>query len=203
MKSNKLLMSAALVGLSWYATIAEATTRSPKTVQAPWRCQVQFSAASEGAEVFGFGDYSIEGNGEFDCRHTGLLGAGKPKEVVTVKTEDELIELSDRLEADPSLNVEVKIPVAIRLAGNSMLEVGLGDLQVSGYSQEWSSAKRLENVLGKFAAFKAFGSLGLGFGGFTAVKIARQSVTLQMGLHVISGFGFHYGLSQMEFTLAE
>lgn len=178
------------------SSVPKVSLNLPKT----WECSLQFDVNAKGTSILGMGDgQSFNGKGNFTCRHGNLFDDSQATEQVRITTEEQLNEVSQKVEKDNSLKIAVQIPVDI--TARSSLDLGFGYFQLNGFSKQWSSVDKLDYVLGVYTVTSLAGSFLLGTGGFTAVKTDSQGLAFQLGVGATRGFGFRYGLSQIEVTL--
>lgn len=91
--------------------------------------------------------------------------------VMTVKTQEELKNLNSYSSGIAASPIEVRIPVSIN------------------------------QLLGEFCVANVYGSIGLGAGGFTAIKVGKPFLSLAFAIHGTQGLGFSYGLSKLSIAL--
>lgn len=168
-----------------------------------WKCTMAFEASGKGSQLSFFGKYDITGTGDMVCDQVNLkkFQNSEDKVVVKVESEKELLAISENIKNTDAALIQVHIPVKITLGANSPFEVGLGDVDLTGYSMQATLLKDFHEILGEFTTAHAFTSFGLGMGGFTGLRLQKGALGIQVGIHATAGFGLSYGISTMKIAL--
>lgn len=91
------------------------------------------------------------------------------------------------------------IPVKVTLATKPIsLNVAVGAFAFAGASTGIGVATRPEALLGNYYSLNSTSAFILGYGTNLALHGGAEALNINLGLHVVSGLGFQYGINKVQ-----